>query len=177
MTFAKTLRDYQIEIVKIYMEYVNRGPCGGGAILEVPCGRGKTVLSLDIISKIRQKTIIIVHKEFLMNQWIERIQEFLPDARVGKIQGPVFDIEDKDIVIGMLQTLYAKDFGAKAFQSFGLTIIDEVHRIGSEQFSKALFKVVTPYMLGISATVERKDRLTNVLYIIKCLMCNITCML
>lgn len=164
LTFAKTLRDYQIEIVKIYMEYVNRGPCGGGAILEVPCGRGKTVLSLDIISKIRQKTIIIVHKEFLMNQWIERIQEFLPDARVGKIQGPVFDIEDKDIVIGMLQTLYAKDFGAKAFQSFGLTIIDEVHRIGSEQFSKALFKVVTPYMLGISATVERKDRLTNVLY-------------
>lgn len=123
-----------------------------------------TVMSLDIISKIRQKTIIIVHKEFLMNQWIERIQEFLPDARVGKIQGPVFDIEDKDIVIGMLQTLYAKDFGAKAFQSFGLTIIDEVHRIGSEQFSKALFKVVTPYMLGISATVERKDRLTNVLY-------------
>jgi superfamily II DNA or RNA helicase len=123
-----------------------------------------TVMALDIISKLRQKTIVIVHKEFLMNQWIERIQEFLPGAQVGKIQGPVFDIEGKDIVIGMLQTLYAKDFGSKAFAPFGLTIIDEVHRIGSEQFSKALFKVMTPYMLGISATVERKDRLTNVLY-------------
>lgn len=123
-----------------------------------------TVMALDIISKLRQKTIVIVHKEFLMNQWIERIQEFLPGAQVGKIQGPVFDVEGKDIVIGMLQTLYAKDFGSKAFAQFGLTIIDEVHRIGSEQFSKALFKVVTPYMLGISATVERKDRLTNVLY-------------
>ena len=123
-----------------------------------------TVMSLDIISKLRKKTIIIVHKEFLMNQWIERIQEFLPDARIGKIQGNVFDVDDKDIVIGMLQSLYAKDFGNLAFDSFGLTIIDEVHRIGSEQFSKALLKCVTPYMLGISATVERKDKLTNILY-------------
>ena len=35
----------------------------------------------------KKKTIVIVHKEFLMNQWIERIQEFVPNARVGKIQG------------------------------------------------------------------------------------------
>tara|TARA_Y100000816_G_scaffold280274_1_gene253466 strand:- start:204 stop:1697 length:1494 start_codon:yes stop_codon:yes gene_type:complete len=164
LKFVKTLRDYQINIVNTYIDYVTNDTNGGGAILEVPCGRGKTVMALDIISKLKQKTIIIVHKEFLMNQWIERIEEFLPDARVGKIQGPVFDVEDKDIVIGMLQTLYIKDYGSKAFSQFGLTIIDEVHRIGSEQFSKALFKVVTPYMLGISATVERKDRLTNVLY-------------
>ena len=123
-----------------------------------------TVMSLKIISDIKKKTLIIVHKEFLMNQWIERINEFLPTAKVGKIQGKVFDIEGKDIVIGMLQTLYDKDFGANAFTSFGLTIIDEVHRIGSEQFSKTLFKTVTPYMLGISATVDRKDKLTKVLY-------------
>ena len=99
-----------------------------------------------------------------MNQWIERIEEFLPGARVGKIQGPVFDIENKDIVIGMLQTLYDKDFQLDSFSTFGITIVDEVHRIGSEQFSKTLFKTVTPYMLGISATVERKDNLTHVLY-------------
>ena len=57
-----------------------------------------------------------------------------------------------------------KQFEPNAFDSFGLTVIDEVHRIGSEQFSKALFKAVTKNMLGISATVERKDRLTHVLY-------------
>jgi superfamily II DNA or RNA helicase len=45
-----------------------------------------------------------------------------------------------------------------------LTIIDEVHRIGSEQFSKTLLKTITPYMLGISATVDRKDKLTRILY-------------
>ena len=123
-----------------------------------------TVMALNIISQIKKKTMILVHKEFLMNQWIERIQEFMPSTRVGKIQGPIFDVDNKDVVIGMIQTLHSRDFPSSAFESFGLTIIDEVHRIGSEEFSKTLFNVVTPYMLGISATVERKDRLTKILY-------------
>ena len=105
-----------------------------------------------------------MHKEFLMNQWIERIRDFLPSARVGIIQAKKFDIEDKDIVIGMIQTLYNRDYQSNTFQSFGLTIIDEVHRIGSEEFSKTLTKIATPYMLGISATVDRKDGLTEILH-------------
>ena len=123
-----------------------------------------TVMALKIISLLEKKTLILVHKEFLMNQWIERIEEFLPGARVGKIQGPIMDIVGKDIVIGMIQSLYDKEYPINTFCSFGLTIIDEVHRIGSEQFSRTLLKTVTPYMLGISATVDRKDKLTKVLY-------------
>ena len=123
-----------------------------------------TVMALKIISVLQKKTLIIVHKEFLMNQWVERIGEFLPTARVGKIQGPVADTQDKDIVIGMVQTLYDKEYPPTMFSSFGLTVIDEVHRIGSEQFSRTLMKTITHYMLGISATVERKDGLAKVLY-------------
>jgi superfamily II DNA or RNA helicase len=123
-----------------------------------------TVMALKIISVVSKKTLILVHKEFLMNQWIERIAEFMPSARIGKIQGPVFDIVDKDIVIGMIQSLYDRVFPLDAFSSFGLTIIDEVHRIGSEEFSKTLFKTISRCMLGISATVERKDGLTQLLY-------------
>lgn len=122
-----------------------------------------TVMALKIISEIKRKTLILVHKEFLMNQWIERIAEFLPSARVGKIQASTFDVAGKDIVIGMIQTMYSRDFPADTFDCFGLTIVDEVHRIGSEEFSKTLLKTITPYMLGISATVERKDGLTRVL--------------
>ena len=121
-----------------------------------------TVLSLNIISRLKKKTFIIVHKEFLMNQWIERIQQFLPKARVGKIQGPIIDIDDKDIVIGMLQSLSMKEYPASTFESFGLTIIDEVHHISSEVFSNSLFKLVTKYMLGLSATMNRKDGTTKV---------------
>jgi superfamily II DNA or RNA helicase len=123
-----------------------------------------TVMGLKIISLLQKKTLIIVHKEFLMNQWIERIQEFLPKARVGKIQGQIVDVENKDIVIGMIQTIYDKEYPSNFFDCFGLTIVDEVHRIGSEQFSRTLLKTITPCMLGISATVDRKDNLTKVLY-------------
>jgi superfamily II DNA or RNA helicase len=123
-----------------------------------------TVMALKIVELLQKKTLILVHKEFLMNQWIERIEEFLPGARVGKIQASVCDCEDKDIVIGMIQTMYNKVFPQEVYSQFGLTIIDEVHRIGSEEFSKTLLKTITPCMLGISATVERKDKLTKLLY-------------
>jgi len=170
--FEKPLRDYQENIIDIYMKTVKKEICssahpeeqGGGGILEVPCGRGKTVISLKIISLLKKKTLIIVHKEFLLNQWIERAAEFLPTAKIGRIQGPILDIEDKDIVIGMLQTLYDREFPEGVFDSFGLTVIDEVHRIGSEQFSRALLRIISPYMLGISATVDRKDGLTRTLH-------------
>jgi superfamily II DNA or RNA helicase len=108
--------------------------------------------------------MILVHKEFLMNQWIERIQEYAPQARVGKIQAQIYDVDNKDIVIAMIQTMYNRPFPQDTYSQFGLTIIDEVHRIGSEEFSKTLLKTITPYMLGISATVERKDKLTKLLH-------------
>jgi superfamily II DNA or RNA helicase len=111
---------------------------------------------------LKKKTFIIVHKEFLMNQWIERIQQFLPNARIGKIQGQIIDIDDKDIVLGMLQSLSLKDYPSSLFDSFGFTVIDEVHHISSEVFSNTLFKVLTKYMLGLSATMNRKDGTTHV---------------
>jgi superfamily II DNA or RNA helicase len=97
-----------------------------------------------------------------MNQWIERINQFLPGARIGKIQGQIIDIEDKDIVLGMLQSLSMKEYPSNLFETFGLTIIDEVHHISSQTFSCALFKIITKYMLGLSATMTRKDGTTNV---------------
>ena len=161
LEFAGSLRENQEVVVKTYVDHVNKCKYGGG-LLELPCAYGKTVLSLNIISRLNKKTFIIVHKEFLMNQWIERIQQFLPKARIGKIQGQIIDIDDKDIVIGMLQSLSMKDYPSDLFQSFGLTIIDEVHHISSEVFSNSLFKLVTKYMLGLSATMNRKDGTTKV---------------
>ena len=159
--FQGTLRSKQEIVSETYLNYVIKNNIGGG-LLELPCAFGKTVIALHIISQLKKKTFIIVHKEFLMNQWIERINEFLPNARIGKIQGQIIDIDDKDIVIGMLQSLSMKEYPPSTFESFGLTIIDEVHHISSEVFSNTLFKLVTKYMLGLSATMERKDGTTKV---------------
>tara|TARA_Y100001958_G_scaffold110783_1_gene78237 strand:- start:2964 stop:4505 length:1542 start_codon:yes stop_codon:yes gene_type:complete len=159
--FNGSLRDYQENIVNIYKKNVNDVD-GGGGLLEVPCGRGKTVIALKLISELKKKTLVIVHKGFLVDQWLERIEQFLPQARVGKIQGQIIDIEDKDIVIGMLQSLSMKEYPNDMFDSFGLTIVDECHHISSEVFSRSLLKIVTKYCLGLSATMQRKDGLTRV---------------
>lgn len=121
-----------------------------------------TAMGLYISAALKKKTLVIVHKSFLLNQWIERITEFVPNAKVGRIQGQIIDIEGKDIVIGMLQSLSMKNYPASMFDSFGLTIVDECHHISSEVFSRSLLKVVTKYTLGLSATMNRKDGLTDV---------------
>lgn len=157
--FKGDLREYQKNIINTYLDEASKTGCG---LLEIPCGRGKTVMALNIISKLKKKTIVIVHKEFLLNQWVERINQFLPNARVGRLQGKIVDINDKDIVIGMLQSLSMKDYPSGTFDTFGLTIVDEVHHISAEVFCRSLFKIVTPYMLGLSATMKRKDGLSKV---------------
>ena len=158
MKFVGKLRDYQEDIVDKYMNSIK----GGGGLLEIPCGRGKTVMALQIAAKLGLKTLVIVHKTFLADQWIERIKQFIPNARIGRIQGQMIDIDDKDIVIGMLQSLSMKDYPYSIFQDFGLTIVDEVHHIAAEVFVRSLFQIVTKYVLGLSATMQRKDGLTKV---------------
>ena len=160
LEFAGDLRDYQKKIVSAYLNQRDAHGCGG--LLEIPCGRGKTVIALNVISQLKVKTLVVVHKSFLLNQWIERIEQFLPGARIGKIQGQIIDIDDKDIVIGMLQSLSMKEYPSDMFSSFGLTIVDECHHISSEVFSRSLQKIVTKNVLGLSATMQRKDGLTPV---------------
>lgn len=167
LSFKGDLRDYQKNIVNTYITHVTKNDStdnkqGGGGSLEIPCGRGKTVMALKLIEQLKTKTLVIVHKGFLLEQWVERIEQFLPGARVGRIQGQTIDIEDKDIVIGMLQSLSMKEYPQTMFKSFGFAIVDECHHISSEVFSRSLLKIVTKYVLGLSATMQRKDGLTRV---------------
>ena len=158
--FNGSLRPIQEEAVSAYMK--NCYPEYGGGILCLGCGFGKTIISLYLLSMLKKKTLVIVHKEFLLNQWIERIKAFLPDAQVGRIQAKTFDITGKDIVIGMLQSISMKTFEEGAFDSFGTVIVDEAHHISSEVFSRALPKISFKYTIGLTATPNRADGLQKV---------------
>ena len=125
LKFEGDLRDYQNVIVDKYLKAATTHTCGGGGLLDVDPGKGKTVMALKIIECLAVKTLVVVHKSFLTNQWKERIEQFLPGAKVGTIQGQIFDIENKDIVIGMVQSLSMKEYPQNAFESFGLTVFDE----------------------------------------------------
>jgi superfamily II DNA or RNA helicase len=121
-----------------------------------------TVIGLYAISELGKKAMIVVHKDFLLGQWKERIEQFLPDARVGLIKAKVVDVVDKDIVIASLQSLSMKEYPADVFKGIGFVVIDEVHRTGTEVFSLALHKMNFKYSLGLSATIQRKDGLSRV---------------
>jgi len=138
-----------------------KDPLKMGGILQLPPGFGKTVIALYIISQLKAKTIIVVHKEFLMNQWKERIQQYLPNASVGTIKQNILDI-DCDIVIASLQSICMRNYEQSHFSSFGFLIVDECHHIGAQVFCRALTKLNFMFTLGLSATPNRKDGLSKV---------------
>jgi superfamily II DNA or RNA helicase len=156
--FAGSIRPAQEPVVNSFLK-----PEPHDGIISLQTGGGKTVCALYIASQLRLPTIVLVHNTFLRDQWIERIQAFLPSARIGSIQGEKVDIEDKDIVVGMLQTIALKDHQPNTFSKFGLVIVDECHHIASQAFSQAVPKLTSKYMLGLSATPERNDRLMYII--------------
>ena len=130
-----------------------------GGIITLPCGYGKTVIGLFIAAKLKMKTIILVHKETLKDQWIERIKQFVSGVKIGEIQSNRFI--DGDIIVGMIQTIASRDFN---INDIGLLIVDECHHIASRVFSKCLYKIGANYTIGLSATPDRKDGLTSIIH-------------
>jgi len=159
--FKGTLRDYQEKILNIFIPKFKKLQ---GGILCIPPGKGKTVLAIYLISLLKKKTLVVVHKSFLVNQWKKRLEEYLPNSRIGIIQQDKIEIEDKDIVIGMLHSISMKNYDSEIFEDFGLTIIDEVHHLGAQVFSNLFKKVNTDYMCGLTATPKREDKLEKVIY-------------
>ena len=149
---------YQEVIIQSFM---NKGANG---IICIPCGRGKTFIAIYLAILIGKRFLIVVDKEFLMNQWKEELCKFASGIRVGILQGPVSEIDPEkyDCTICMIQTICNKDFTDKFFGEYGFTIFDECHHLGAQHFSGTLRKIQTRYMLGLSATPERDDGMTKV---------------
>ena len=157
--FTGSLREPQIEVVNSFLT-----PEPRDGLICLQTGGGKTVCGLYIASQLKLPTLVLVHNTFLRDQWIERIQAFLPKARIGTFQGENKDVDDKDIIVGMLQTISMKELPKNTFKRIGFVIVDECHHIASEAFSQAVPKITSKYMLGLSATPERKDKLMHVIH-------------
>ena len=144
-------------------EAFNAAIQAGHGVLSLPCGYGKTTVSLAIACKLGYRTMIVVHKQFLADQWKERIQQFCPGATIGIVRQDKKEV-DCDFVIAMLQSLSLKEYSYDDFDTVGTLIVDEAHHICAKVFSQSLFKVCPKHIFGLSATPERKDGLTKVLH-------------
>jgi superfamily II DNA or RNA helicase len=160
INFLLELRDEQKKIIS---PILNAYKTNGGGILSLPCGFGKTIMALYFVAQLKKKTLIIVHREFLTKHWHDKITECLKDVNVKIIRSTDTKLPECDIAICMLQTLSIKEFPNGYFDSFGHIIIDEVHRVSTTIFSTIFFKINSNYMLGLSATPERKDNMTKVI--------------
>lgn len=161
LKFEGTLREQQLIPVQNFIEAANN-PMKRGGIISVPCGFGKTIMSVYIACELKVKTLFVSHKDFLNQQFKETVSQFVPTATIGKIKQSKIDIEGKDIVIASLQSLAMRDYDINIFKEFGLVIIDEVHHLGAEVFSRAFHKMNAPVILGLSATLNRKDGMRRV---------------
>lgn len=150
--------DQEPVVEKMLMAFRARRFFGG--ILQAYTGYGKTVAALEFARRLGFRTLIFVHKNPLKEQWIKRIKQFMPDAKIGVVQGPKCKFEGCDFVIAMIQSMMLEagdKYPDELWSGFGLVIADEVHRMGSMAFSTVAPRFNTPYLLGISATPKRKD--------------------
>lgn len=157
-SFVGTLKPYQMKALDKLLKY-------DMGTLEAPCGSGKTTIALNVIAKRNRSTLILVHTKDLLDQWKERIHDFLdiPMNEIGEIGGGKFKV--KPITIGMIQTLSRmnKEKIDPLNTYFGQIIQDEAHHQPANTFVKAITNFSCKYQLGLSATPYRSDGLTKLI--------------
>jgi superfamily II DNA or RNA helicase len=131
--------------------------------LSFPTGSGKTVVGLYLIAKRKQPSMVVVHTRDLMFQWMEKVTEFLniPADEIGMIGGGKFLVGER-ITLAMVQTLYK--CAADISQKIGFLLIDECHRAPSRTFTEAVTAFDSKFMLGLSATPWRRDKLSKLIF-------------
>jgi len=162
LEFAGTLRAEQAAAVHEVCSMFQNGTYGG--ILRASPGWGKTVWACALMAQLQLPTLVVVHKEFLADQWEKRITEFLPNARIGRVQADVLDYVGKHIVVGIVHTLASHDLPKSFLNWPGLVITDELHRIGAPTWSPVPPKFPARLRLGLTATPRRKDGADNVFW-------------
>lgn len=125
-----------------------------GGILELACGKGKTVIALETIARLKTWSIVVVNTTSLMNQWIGAAEKFL-GYTPGIIQQD--KVEWKPLTIAMLQTLSADRFqDAKELQNYGAVFFDEAHHLSAPTFNRAC-PLFHGRRYGLTATRRRAD--------------------
>jgi superfamily II DNA or RNA helicase len=122
-------------------------------------GSGKTVCSLYVAAMLGYRTLILVDRDQLKEQWIREIQDKLgiPSDKIGVIQQDKCEWEDKQIVVGLLQTNARRDYPDAVYNAFGTVIVDECDVLSTEFFNDVLPRFNAKYKIGLTATPNRKD--------------------
>jgi len=134
-------------------------------ILVAPPGSGKTVMACSIIGKRKTPTLILVNRQVLLNQWLDALQEFLglEKKEIGQWRGASKKAKGK-VDIAMIQTLGNVENAQAFFRAYGQVVIDECHHVPAVSLEALLKECGCRFILGLTATPQRKDRLERLLF-------------
>ena len=149
--FQGQLRPYQDEAVASIGDYDD-------GILCAPTAFGKTTVAAWLIAKRKVNTLVLVHRQQLLDQWHERLAMFLglPSDSIGQIGGGKSDRTGR-IDVAVIQSLHRKDEVKDFVAEYGQVIVDECHHISAFTFEQVMKQVRARYVVGLTATPTRKD--------------------
>lgn len=151
LTFQGQLRSDQEKAAAAMLKH-NTG------VLAATTAFGKTVLAAWIIAQRGVNTLILVHRQQLLEQWVERLSQFLDieSKDIGKLGGGRKSLNGR-IDVALIQSLVRKGVVDDRVADYGQVIVDECHHISARSFELAVRRTKARYILGLSATVIRKD--------------------
>lgn len=127
-------------------------------VLSATTAFGKTVLAAHLIAARGVNTLILVHRQQLLEQWIERLSSFLglPAKSIGRLGGGHRKLTG-NIDVALIQSLVRKGVVDDHVAEYGHLVIDECHHLSAQSFESVARRAKARFVLGLSATVARKD--------------------
>lgn len=136
----------------------------GGTLIEMACGEGKSSLSTCIASILGRKTLIVVPTRGLIVQWKEALARHCPGATVGELREKYKPKKhdaacERDFVLTTSRSMSTVSYPKHLLHKFGTVIVDESHEIASRTLSQLLPRLPAKYVIGLTATPQRRDGL------------------
>ena len=158
VSFRAELRAEQHEAVRQLLAYDE-------GILCAPTAFGKTVVGACLIARRGVSTLILVHRRQLMDQWRERLAAFLalPIGEIGQFGGGKSKRTGM-IDVAVIQSLQRNGVVHDFVAEYGHVIVDECHHLSAFTFERVLRQVKAKYVLGLTATPNRKDGHHPIIY-------------
>lgn len=127
-------------------------------VLSATTAFGKTVLAAHMIAARGVNTLVLVHRQQLLEQWIERLSSFLglPAKSIGRLGGGHKKLTG-NIDVALIQSLVRKGVVDDRVADYGHLIVDECHHLSAHSFELVARRAKARFVLGLSATVARKD--------------------
>ena len=155
MEFNGALREEQDVALKRMLAYDN-------GILHAPTGFGKTVTFCKMIESRKVNTLVITHTIQLLNQWRERIKQFLNIEEVGQIGGGKHKVTNK-IDVASIKTIWNNGKFTDLVKNYGMIIIDECHHLAAYTYESATNTLNAKYVYGMTATPNRENGHTPII--------------